>query len=144
MRRIDELTSEINEATIQLQNIKDQMSKQFKEIWKLQCKKDMGKEYAKERYDDLMYNHKLLQMKRRQLITHINYLNKEFFEVLMKDLDPKLKVKVLLAKALFKNTFTEHSPPISCQKKKRKRNNTKSVKLQRRYTILSNRSARPT
>ena len=82
MRRIDELTSEINEATLQLQIIKEQMSKQFKEIWKLQCNK-MGKEYDKERYDDLMYNHKLLQMKRRQLITHINYLNKEFFEVLM-------------------------------------------------------------
>ena len=78
MRRIDELTSEINEATLQLQSIKDQMSKQFKEIWKLQCNKDMGKEYDKERYDDLMYNHKLLQMKRRQLITHINYLNKDF------------------------------------------------------------------
>lgn len=43
----------------------------------------MGNEYDKERYDDLMYNHKLLQMKRRQLITHINYLNKEFFEVLI-------------------------------------------------------------
>ena len=83
MGRIDELTSEINEATLQLQSIKDQMSKQFKEIWKLQCNKDMGKEYDKERYDDLMYNHKLLQMKRRQLITHINYLNKEFFEVLI-------------------------------------------------------------
>ena len=74
MRRIDELTSEINEATLQLQIIKEQMSKQFKEIWKLQCNKEMGKEYDKERYDDLMYNHKLLQMKRRQLITHINYL----------------------------------------------------------------------
>ena len=83
MGRIDELTSEINEVTLQLQSIKDQMSKQFKEIWKLQCNKDMGKEYDKKRYDDLMYNHKLLQMKRRQLITHINYLNKEFFEVLM-------------------------------------------------------------
>ena len=83
MRRIDELTSEINEATLQLQIIKEQMSKQFKEIWKLQYNKEMGKEYDKERYDDLMYNHKLLQMKRRQLITHINYLNKEFFEVLM-------------------------------------------------------------
>ena len=83
MRRIDELTSEINEATLQLQIIKEQMSKQFKEIWKLQCNKEMGKECDKERYDDLMYNHKLLQMKRRQLITHINYLNKEFFEVLM-------------------------------------------------------------
>lgn len=32
MGRIDELTSEINEATLQLQSIKDQMSKQFKEI----------------------------------------------------------------------------------------------------------------
>lgn len=83
MGRIDELTSEINEATLQLQSIKDQMSKQFKEIWKLQCNKDMWNEYDKERYDDLMYNHKLLQMKRRQLITHINYLNKEFFEVLI-------------------------------------------------------------
>ena len=83
MRRIDELTAEINEATLQLQEIKDQMSRQFKEIWKLQCKKDMGKEYDKERYESLMYNHKLLQMKRRQLITHINYLNKEFFEVLV-------------------------------------------------------------
>ena len=83
MRRIDELTSEINEATLELQSIKDQMSKQFKEIWKLQWNKDMGKEYDKERYDDLMYNHKLLQMKRRQLITHINYLNKEFFEALI-------------------------------------------------------------
>ncbi|WP_304093728.1 hypothetical protein [Methanobrevibacter ruminantium] len=41
MGRIDELTSEINEATLQLQSIKDQMSKQFKEIWKLQCNKDM-------------------------------------------------------------------------------------------------------
>ena len=30
-------------------------------------------------------------------------IGEEFFEVLMKDLDPKLKVKVLLAKALFKN-----------------------------------------
>ena len=83
MRRIDELTVEINEATLELQKIKDQMSKQFKEIWKLQCKRDMGKEYDEDRYDDLMYNHKLLQMKRRQLITHINYLNKEFFEVLI-------------------------------------------------------------
>jgi len=83
MRRIDELTSEINEATVELQNIKDNMSKQFKEIWKLQCRKDMGKEYDKERYDSLMYNHKLLQQKRRQLITHINYLNKEFFEILV-------------------------------------------------------------
>ena len=44
MRRIDELTSEINEATLQLQIIKEQMSKQFKEIWKLQCNKEMGKE----------------------------------------------------------------------------------------------------
>ena len=83
MRRIDELTVEINEATLELQKIKDQMSRQFKEIWKLQCKRDMGKEYDENRYDDLMYNHKLLQMKRRQLITHINYLNKEFFEVLI-------------------------------------------------------------
>ena len=83
MRRIDELTVEINEATLELQKIKDQMSKQFKEIWKLQCKRDMGKEYDEDRYEDLMYNHKLLQMKRRQLITHINYLNKEFFEVLI-------------------------------------------------------------
>lgn len=83
MRRIDELTSEINEATIELQNIKDTMSKQFKEIWKLQCRKDRGKEYDKERYESLMYNHKLLQQKRRQLITHIHYLNKEFFEVLI-------------------------------------------------------------
>ena len=80
MRRIDELTAEINESTLELQRIKDQMSRQFKEIWKLQCNKDMGKEYDKERYESLMYNHKLLQMKRRQLITHINYLNKEFFE----------------------------------------------------------------
>ena len=83
MRRIDELTVEINEATLELQKIKDQMSKQFKEIWKLQCKRDMGKEYDEDRYEYLMYNHKLLQMKRRQLITHINYLNKEFFEVLI-------------------------------------------------------------
>ena len=83
MRRIDELTAEINEATLQLQNIKNQMSKPFKEIWKLQCRKDMGKDYDEERYEDLMYNHKLLQMKRRQLITHINYLNKEFYEVLI-------------------------------------------------------------
>ena len=83
MRRIDELTAEINEATLELQKIKNQMSSQFREIWKLQCKKDMGKEYDKERYESLMYNHKLLQMKRRQLITHINYLNKEFFEVLI-------------------------------------------------------------
>ena len=30
-------------------------------------------------------------------------IGEEFFDVLMKDLDPKLKVKVLLAKALFKN-----------------------------------------
>ena len=83
MRRIDELTAEINEATLQLQSIKDQMSKQFKEIWKLQCKKDPGKDYDHERYESLMYNHKMLQMKRRQLITHINYLNKEFFEILI-------------------------------------------------------------
>ena len=79
MRRIDELTAEINESTLELQRIKDQMSRQFKEIWKLQCKKDMGHDYDNE----LMYNHKLLQMKRRQLITHINYLNREFFEILV-------------------------------------------------------------
>ena len=83
MRRIDELTLEINEATIELQNIKDKMSKQFKEIWKLQCRKETGREYDKERYESLMYNHKLLQMKRRQLITHINHLNKEFYEILI-------------------------------------------------------------
>ena len=83
MRRIDELTMEINEATLELQKIKDQMSRQFKEIWKLQCRKDMGNEYDKERYDELMYNHKILQMKRRQLITHINYLNREFYEILI-------------------------------------------------------------
>ena len=83
MRRIDELTAEINESTLELQRIKDQMSRQFKEIWKLQCKKDMGHDYDNDRYESLMYNHKLLQMKRRQLITHINYLNKEFFEVLV-------------------------------------------------------------
>ena len=83
MRRIDELTAEINEATLELQRINDQLRKQFKEIWKLQGKRNMGKEYDHERYEDLMYNHKLLQMKRRQLITHINYLNKEFFEVLI-------------------------------------------------------------
>ena len=83
MRRIDELTAEINEATLELQGIKDQMSKQFKEIWKLQCKKNVGKEYDEERYESLMYNHKVLQLKRRQLITHIYYLNKEFFEVLI-------------------------------------------------------------
>ena len=83
MRRIDELTAEINESTLELQRIKDQMSRQFKEIWKLQCKKDMGHDYDNDRYESLMYNHKLLQMKRRQLITHINYLNKEFFEILV-------------------------------------------------------------
>ena len=83
MRRIDELTIEINEATLELQRIKDQMSRGFKEIWKLQCKKDTGREYDEERYESLMYNHKLLQMKRRQLITHINHLNKEFYEVLI-------------------------------------------------------------
>ena len=44
---------------------------------------DIKKDYDEERYEDLMYNHKLLQMKRRQLITHINYLNKEFYEVLI-------------------------------------------------------------
>ena len=77
MRRIDELTAEINESTLELQRIKDQ------EIWKLQCKKDMGHDYDNDRYESLMYNHKLLQMKRRQLITHINYLNKEFFEILV-------------------------------------------------------------
>ena len=83
MRRIDELTAEVNEATLELQRIKDQMSKQFREIWKLQCRKDRGKDYDEERYESLMYNHKLLQMKRRQLITHIDYLNKEFFEILI-------------------------------------------------------------
>ena len=83
MRRIDELTAEINEATLELQRIKDQMSKQFREIWKIQCRKDRGKDYDEERYESLMYNHKLLQMKRRQLITHIDYLNKEFFEILI-------------------------------------------------------------
>lgn len=83
MRRIDELTDEINAASLELQKIKDQMSKQFKEIWKLQCKKNMGKDYDNQRYEDLMYNHKLLQMKRRQLITHIECLNNEFFEVLV-------------------------------------------------------------
>ena len=83
MGRIDELTVEINEATLELQRIKDQMSKQFREIWKLQCRKDRGKDYDEERYESLMYNHKLLQMKRRQLITHIDYLNKEFFEILI-------------------------------------------------------------
>ena len=83
MGRIDELTAEINEATLELQRIKDQMSKQFREIWKLQCRKDRGKDYDEERYESLMYNHKLLQMKRRQLITHIDYLNKEFFEILI-------------------------------------------------------------
>ena len=83
MRRIDELTIEINEATLELQRIKDQMSRGFKEIWKLQCKKDTGREYDEERYESLMYNHKLLQMKRRQLITHINHLNKEFYEILI-------------------------------------------------------------
>ena len=74
MRRIDELTAEINEATLELQRIKDQMSR---------CKKDMGHDYDNDRYESLMYNHKLLQMKRRQLITHINYLNREFFEILV-------------------------------------------------------------
>ncbi|AMK14955.1 hypothetical protein [Methanobrevibacter olleyae] len=83
MRKIDELTLEINEASVELENIKNQMSKQFKEIWKLQCRKDRGADYDRVKYEDLMYNHKLLQMKRRQLITHINYLNKEFFEVLI-------------------------------------------------------------
>ena len=83
MRRIDELTAEINEATLELQRIKNQMSKQFREIWKLQCRKDRGKDYDEERYESLMYNHKLLQMKRMQLINHIDYLNKEFFEILI-------------------------------------------------------------
>ena len=83
MRRIDELTMEINETTVQLQDIKNQMSIQFREIWKLKCKKECGKDYDEDRYEDLMYNHKLLQMKRRQLITHLKYLNKEFYEILV-------------------------------------------------------------
>ena len=83
MRRIDELTMEINDTTLQLQDIKNQMSNQFREIWKLKCRKKCGKDYDKDRYEDLMYNHKLLQMKRRQLITHLKYLNKEFYEILI-------------------------------------------------------------
>ena len=47
MRRIDELTSEINEATLELQNIKDKMSREFKEIWKLQCKRIWGRNMMK-------------------------------------------------------------------------------------------------
>ena len=61
MRRIDELTAEINEATLELQRIKDQMSKQFREIWKLQCRKDRGKDYDEERYESLMYSYRLFE-----------------------------------------------------------------------------------
>ena len=78
--RMNELNEEINQTSAELESTKKELLKVFKELSKLKEYKEKGFEFDQEYYNNLVFNNKLLQMKRNKLITHLNYLNKEFYE----------------------------------------------------------------
>lgn len=82
MRKIDELTIEIDQTSLELEQTKKELSILFKELRSFKKKIENGIEIDRKEYEDCVFNNKLLQMKRRRLITHLKFLNKEFYEIL--------------------------------------------------------------
>ena len=82
MRRIDELTLEINQTSLELENTKEELYVLFKKLMSFKTKIREGVEFDQKEYEDCLFNNKLLQMKRRRLITHLHFLNKEFYEIM--------------------------------------------------------------
>ncbi|MBR5503079.1 MAG: hypothetical protein IKV87_01335 [Methanobrevibacter sp.] len=82
MRRIDELTLEINQTSLELEDTKRELNILFKQLRSFKRKIEDGMEIDQKEYEDCIFNNKLLQMKRRRLVTHLRFLNKEFYEIL--------------------------------------------------------------
>ena len=82
MRRIDELTMEINQTSLELENTKKELNVLFAQLKSFKKKMENGIEFDREEYEECVFNNKLLQMKRRRLMTHLKFLNKEFYEIL--------------------------------------------------------------
>lgn len=82
MRRIDELTMEINQTSMELEKTKKEMNRLFRELRSFKKKIENGLDYDEKEYENCVFNNKLIQMKRRKLVTHLHYLNKEFYEIL--------------------------------------------------------------
>ena len=82
MKRIDELTLEINQTSLELENTKKELNILFRELRNFKQKIEDGIEVDQKEYEDCVFNNKLLQMKRRRLVTHLKFLNKEFYEIL--------------------------------------------------------------
>ena len=82
MRRIDELTMEINQTSLELENTKKELNVLFAQLKSFKKKMEYGIEFDREEYEECVFNNKLLQMKRRRLMTHLKFLNKEFYEIL--------------------------------------------------------------
>ena len=82
MRRIDELTLEINQTSLELEDTKRELNILFKQLRSFKRKIEDGMEIDEKEYEDCVFNNKLLQMKRRRLVTHLKFLNKEFYEIL--------------------------------------------------------------
>ena len=82
MRRIDELTIEIDQTSLELAKTKHELNTLFRQLRTLKKKIESGIEVDQKEYEDCVFNNKLLQMKRRRLVTHLKFLNKEFYEIL--------------------------------------------------------------
>ncbi len=82
MRRIDELTIEINQTSLELENTKKELNILFRQLKDFKKEIKNGVEVDEKEYEDCVFNNKLLQMKRRRLVTHLKFLNKEFYEIL--------------------------------------------------------------
>lgn len=82
MRRIDELTIEINQTSLELENTKKELNILFRQLRDFKKEIKNGVEVDEKEYEDCVFNNKLLQMKRRRLVTHLKFLNKEFYEIL--------------------------------------------------------------
>ena len=82
MRRIDELTIEINQTSLELENTKKELNMLFRQLRDFKKEIKNGVEVDEKEYEDCVFNNKLLQMKRRRLVTHLKFLNKEFYEIL--------------------------------------------------------------
>lgn len=82
MRRIDEITLEINQTSVELEQTKKELNILFSQLRSFKKKIENGIEVDMEEYEECIFNNKLLQMKRRRLMTHLKFLNKEFYEIL--------------------------------------------------------------
>ncbi|WP_297981510.1 hypothetical protein [uncultured Methanobrevibacter sp.] len=81
MERIEQLNIELEQTRNELIIVKEELNDVFRQLWKIRLKKAKNDDYDHKRYEELTYANRLLQMERRKLITHMNFLNKEFYEI---------------------------------------------------------------